>query len=185
MRYMVEYDQAFYKKIAETARRSARQIVPTVLAYIEPKSVIDIGCGTGTWLSVFCENGITEILGVDGDFVPKGMLEIPSAQYVAFDLKHPFQCARRFDLVVSLEVAEHLPSHCAASFVASLVRLGPAVLFSAAIPGQGGTHHINEQWQDYWAELFTRHDYLPIDCVRREVWNNSEVAWWYSQNTLL
>ena len=182
---MVEYTYAFYKKIAETARRSARHIVPTVLAYTEPKSVIDIGCGTGTWLSVFEENGIADFLGVDGDFVPKELLEIPTSRYVAFDLTRPFNCGRRFDLVISLEVAEHLPSHCAASFIASLVRLGPVVLFSAAIPGQGGTHHINEQWQDYWAELFAKQNFVPVDFLRRQVWNNDEVAWWYAQNTLL
>jgi SAM-dependent methyltransferase len=182
---MVEYDQAFYIKVAETARQSARHIVPIVLTYIEPRSVIDIGCGTGTWLSVFEEYGISDVLGIDGDFVPKELLEIPTARYVAFDLAQPFHCARRFDLVISLEVAEHLPSDCAASFVDSLVRLGPAVLFSAAIPGQGGTHHINEQWQDYWAALFRQYDYVAMDCVRSKVWDNSEVAWWYSQNTLL
>ena len=72
----MEYDRAFFKKLAETARRSARHIVPIVLARIEPKSVIDVGCGTGTWLSVFEENGIADFLGIDGAFVPKEMLEI-------------------------------------------------------------------------------------------------------------
>jgi SAM-dependent methyltransferase len=182
---MMPYDQAFYKRHAQTAHRSARHVVPAVLAYIRPKSVIDIGCGTGTWLSVFAENGIADFLGVDGDFVPSYILEIPPERYVSFDLTLPYNSDRRFDLVVSLEVAEHLPPHCAVSFVDSLVRLGPAVLFSAAIPGQGGTHHVNEQWQDYWAELFSQHDYVPVDCIRRLVWNNGEVAWWYSQNILL
>ena len=182
---MVNYNRAFYTEVAETARRSARHIVPKLIGYVEPKSVIDIGCGTGTWLSVFQENGVSDFLGVDGDFVPKDALEIPAARYLAFDLAVPFHCDRRFDLVISLEVAEHLPAHCAASFVASLVHLGPAVLFSAAIPGQGGTHHINEQWQDFWAKLFRLHDYIPIDFLRSMFWENSDVAWWYSQNTLL
>src|SRR6185436_3241542 len=91
----------------------------------------------------------------------------------------------RFDLVVCLEVAEHLPSEHAKPFVESLVRLAPAVLFSAAIPGQGGTHHINERWQDYWAALFNSYDYVPIDCIRRVVWQTRDVSWWYSQNCLL
>jgi hypothetical protein len=59
------------------------------------------------------------------------------------------------------------------------------VLFSAAIPFQGGNYHQNEQWPDYWAALFKRHDYLPIDCIRRQVWQNNDVAWWYAQNTFL
>jgi SAM-dependent methyltransferase len=179
------YGDAFYQALAESARRSARVIVPRVLALLDPKNVIDIGCGAGAWLSVFAEHGVTDFLGVDGDFVPRNVLQIPPERFVAFDLSGPYRSHRRFDLVTSLEVAEHLPPECAASFVDSLVRLGPAVLFSAAIPGQGGTEHVNEQWQSYWAGLFQRHDYIPVDCVRRTIWDNRDVAWWYSQNTLL
>jgi cyclopropane fatty-acyl-phospholipid synthase-like methyltransferase len=182
---MAAYDEAFYKMQARTARRSARYIVPIVLRYIKPMSVVDVGCGTGTWLSVFAENGIADFFGIDGDFVRKEMLEIPPERYASFDLTQMYKSSRRFDLVVSLEVAEHLPAQSADSFVESLVRLGPAVLFSAAIPGQGGTHHINEQWQDYWACLFERHQYIPIDLIRKSIWENEEVAWWYAQNTLL
>ena len=179
------YDRAFYRKLAETARRSARRIIPSVLAQVAPKSVIDVGCGTGSWLAEFANNGIVDLCGVDGDFFPADMLEIPREQFVAFDLIRPYTCNRRFDLVVSLEVAEHLPADCAEQFVDSLVQLGPTVLFSAAIPGQGGTRHVNEQWQDYWADLFGERDYVPVDCVRKSVWDDAQVAWWYAQNMLL
>ena len=181
----MSYDWAFYEKIAESARRSAHEVVPIILDYISPRSVIDVGCGTGTWLSVFSSKGVTDFLGVDAESVPMGLLEIPVSRYVTFDLSIPFSYARRFDLVVSLEVAEHLPSQIAHSFVESLVRLGPAVLFSAAIPGQGGTCHINEQWPTYWSELFARHSYVPVDFLRRKVWCNPQVSWWYSQNMIL
>jgi SAM-dependent methyltransferase len=181
----VEYDRAFYRMLAETARRSARRIVPNVLAHVAPKSVIDIGCGTGSWLAEFARNGIVDFCGVDGDFFPTDMLEIPCERFVAFDVTRPYRCTRRFDLVVSLEVAEHLPADCAQGFVDSLVRLGPAVLFSAAIPGQGGRYHVNEQWQDYWADLFKEHEYVPVDCIRKSVWDDADVAWWYAQNTVL
>ena len=63
--------------------------------------------------------------------------------------------------------------------------MAPVVFFSAAIPFQGGDHHINEQWPDYWAGLFKCHDYLPIDCVRGKIWGNSDVEWWYAQNALV
>jgi SAM-dependent methyltransferase len=182
---MAGYDQAFYSELARTARRSARSIVPVVLAHVPAKSVIDIGCGTGIWLSVFAVHGIADFVGVDGHFFAAHTIEIPVERYVSFDLTRPYACARRFDLVVSLEVAEHLPPDCAEALVASLVRLGLAVLFSAAIPGQGGTHHVNERWQDYWAGLFNEHDYVPVDCIRKAVWDNPEVAWWYAQNTIL
>ena len=157
--------------------------MPDVLNCTRAKSVIDIGCATGAWLSIFADNGIEDLLGVDSNAIPIDMLEIPVKRFVAFDLAQPYRSSRRFDLVVSLEVAEHLPAAAAEPFVESLVRLGPAVLFSAAIPGQGGTHHLNEQWQDYWAGLFDKRDCLPVDLVRRSVWQNKEVAWWYAQNT--
>jgi SAM-dependent methyltransferase len=176
------YDRAFYEAIAEAARRSAHQVIPIILDYVSPKSVIDIGCGTGTWLSVFNSHGVADFLGVDAESVPKELLEIPTSRYVAFDLRRPFACARRFDLVLSLEVAEHLPSQSAPSFVESLARLGPVVLFSAAIPGQGGTSHLNEQWPEYWSQLFAAQGYVPVDILRRKVWCNPQVSWWYSQN---
>jgi len=101
------------------------------------------------------------------------------------DLKEPIPVERNFDLALSLEVAEHLPAHLAPSFVDSLAALSPVVLFSAAIPGQGGTHHVNEQWPEYWAELFRERGFAVIDCIRKTVWQNDAVEWWYAQNLLL
>jgi hypothetical protein len=63
--------------------------------------------------------------------------------------------------------------------------LAPAVLYSAAIPRQGGENHINEQWQSWWVERFRNHGYAAIDCVRNRIWNDHEVEWWYVQNILL
>ena len=90
-----------------------------------------------------------------------------------------------FDLVISLETAEHLPKEVAGSFVESLTKLGPVVLFSGAIPFQGGVGHVNEQWPAYWAAHFRQHDYVAIDCLREQIWNNQNIAWWYAQNLLL
>ena len=62
------------------------------------------------------------------------------------DLAQPLQIDRRFDLALSLEVAEHLPPECGSEFVQTLTDLSSVILFSAAIPFQGGTDHLNEQW---------------------------------------
>jgi len=156
-----------------------------VLDLVEPASVIDIGCGIGNWLAVFREQGIEDLLGIDGDYVEEDQLLIPPDWFLAFDLTRPIHLERRFDLVVSLEVAEHLPAERSADFIRSLVKLGPVVLFSAAIPFQGGTHHVNEQWPEYWAELFQKHDYAAIDCIRPRIWTDDRVEWWYAQNVLL
>jgi SAM-dependent methyltransferase len=179
------YTIDFYKNHREGSRRSARQIVPLVLELVQPKSVIDVGCGVGAWLSVFNECGIEDFFGVDGDYVDRNMLEIPEQQFLAFDLTKPIQLNRQFDLVMSLEVGEHLPGHCADMFVDSLTKLGPVILFSAAIPHQGGTRHVNEQWPEYWAGYFQAKGYSAIDCIRRKIWTDERVEYCYAQNTLL
>jgi SAM-dependent methyltransferase len=182
---MQPYDQNFYSKESDACRRSARVIVPLVLDLLAPRRVVDVGCGVGTWLAVFGEHGVSDLLGIDGDYVDRSMLEIPQARFQAADLNRPIPPRDRFDLVVSLEVAEHLPPGSADQFVDTLAELGPAVLFSAAIPFQGGVHHVNEQWPEYWAERFERRGFVTIDCVRPKVWQDPDVLWYYAQNTLL
>jgi len=88
-------------------------------------------------------------------------------------------------LVISLEVAEHLPASTAGTFVETLVAHGDIILFSAAVPCQGGESHINEQWPAYWADKFKEHDYFFNDSIRFEIWLNDKVEWWYKQNIFL
>lgn len=113
------------------------------------------------------------------------MLQIPEESFIHFDLTKPFHLNKKFDLVVSLEVAEHLPASCAETFVNTLTSHGSVILFSAALPFQGGHNHFNEQWAEYWAALFKQKGYEVIDCIRREVWWNPRVDWWYAQNILI
>lgn len=179
------YTKDFYKILEDGARCSAKKIIPLVLELTQPGSVIDVGYGVGVWLSVFREYGIEDFLGIDGNYIDNEMLLIPAERFLPVDLKKSFAVERQFDLVVSLEVAEHLPAECAHTFVDSLVRLGPIVLFSAAIPFQGGTNHTNEQWQDYWAKFFREKGYVTIDCFRKKIWQDNDIEWWYAQNILL
>jgi SAM-dependent methyltransferase len=179
------YTERFFQSHREGARRSAEAIVPLVLTLIRPGSVLDIGCGLGTWLAAFRRHGVDDVLGVDGHHVDAQRLEIPVDRFVAADLERPVLLGRQFDLVVSLEVAEHLPETSADVFVDTLTSHGPAVLFSAAIPFQGGADHRNEQWPAYWAERFRDRGYAATDCIRQAVWTNDDVDWWYAQNTLL
>jgi SAM-dependent methyltransferase len=179
------YTKRFYEEIRNGSIRSAEVMVPLVLHLLPVHSVVDVGCGDGSWLSVFRKLGVDEILGIDGEYVDRSVLQIPGDRFQVADLTRPFSLARVFDLAISLEVAEHLPAGCASAFVESLCRLAPVVLFSAAIPFQGGNHHINEQWPDKWAELFRNHGYLPVDFIRKRVWQNEAVEWWYAQNALL
>jgi len=182
------YSKAFFEDQIPGSLRSAEVVVPLVLEILgkKTKRVIDVGCGSGAWLSVFRKHGVRDVWGVDGVHVAKRMLMIPRERFITADLRKPLNQVRgRFDLVVSLEVAEHIPENRAEAFVNSLTRLSPVVLFSAAIPFQGGHHHVNEKWPDYWAGLFARKGFIPVDCIRKKIWDNNEVEFWYAQNILL
>jgi hypothetical protein len=147
--------------------------------------VVDVGCGTGAWLSVFREHGITDMLGLDGPYVSPAQLLIPLECFRARDLAKPFNVDGFFDLAISLEVAEHLPEASASTFVSALCRAAPVVLFSAAVPGQGGVNHLNEQWPEYWRRLFALQGYRMFDPIRSQIWHDERVSLWYRQNMFL
>ncbi|MFL5801505.1 MAG: methyltransferase domain-containing protein [Roseiflexaceae bacterium] len=180
-----DYTEDFFEYHRDGARRSAQEIVPLVIDLVQPRSAIDVGCGSGSWLAVFKEYGILDVLGVDGSYIDSSVLEIPEDQFLAHDLRKPLEIDRQFDLVVSVEVAEHIPQEYAEIYINSLARLGPIVLFSAAIPLQGGTNHLNEQWPEYWVEHFEHRGYVIVDAIRKSVWQNDNIAVWYAQNVIL
>jgi SAM-dependent methyltransferase len=182
---MAFYSEGFYAGIGPGSRSSAQVVLPLVFDLIRPRRVADIGCGSGTWLAVARELGVERVLGVDGVWVTPQSLQIPVESFRSADLCDPLALTETFDLVISVEAAEHLPESRAAGFVADLVSLGKAVLFSGAIPRQGGDRHINEQWQAYWADLFAKHGYAAVDCVRPAVWSDTRVDYWYAQNAIL
>jgi len=136
-------------------------------------------------LAVLAEFGVEDYLGVDGDYVDTASLSIPVDHFLARDLQAPIDVDRRFDLATSFEVAEHLDARFAGDFVRLLTRLAPVVAFSAAIPSQGGTGHLNEQWPDYWANLFGESGYTLIDCFRCDLWDDQSIECWYRQNLFL
>lgn len=180
------YDKTFFANQQDGAYRSAEIVVPLLLDILGPLgSVIDVGCGTGAWLSVFQRHGVAQVFGVDGDYVDRTMLYVPQDCFGGRDLFQPLGDQGRYDLACTLEVAEHLPPERGESFVDDLTRLAPVVCFSAAIPGQGGTHHVNERWPDYWASLFAARGYYPVDMIRPRIWRDNRIEWWYCQNILL
>ena len=140
------YSLEYFARINDGSRNSADVVVPLVTRLVQPTSVIDVGCGTGQWLAAFKRHGVSDVLGVDGPYVERKQLEIGQQEFLPHDLEQPLWIDREFDLALSLEVAEHLSDSIAEQFVETLSRLAPVVLFSAAVPGQGGEKHVNEQW---------------------------------------
>lgn len=179
---MTYYDKNFYDNQIEGSLSSARSVVPFVYKLYKPKTVIDIGCGVGTWASVFSDYKC-DVSGVDGDYVPRNQVMIDN--YIPLDISEPFNLSDKFDLAVCLEVAEHLPFERSRSFVQDLCKLSDTILFSAATPGQGGTNHINEQPLEFWENIFKEYKYSMHDCIRPLIKNMDEVAWWYKKNIVV
>jgi SAM-dependent methyltransferase len=179
------YDETFYEDQAEGSLRSARAIVPILLGLSPVRSVVDFGCGRGTWLRAFEEHGVAELRGYDGEYIDRARLRIAAGSFTPADLTRVVRVDSPFDLAVSLEVGEHLPTRASESLVESLTSASTLVLFSAAVPGQGGTHHVNEQWPSFWQGLFRRRGYLKVDSIRPRVWGRDDVEWWYRQNVVL
>lgn len=169
----------------EKTRTSARRILGILFEFVRPNSVLDVGCGLGTWLATAAELGVQEIHGIEGHWLDKRKILVDRARVTLTDLESGFSLGRRFDLAICLEVAEHLQPAAAEPLVASLTTHSPLVLFSAAIPHQGGHHHVNEQFPDYWAALFQRHGYRLVDLFRGRIWDDPQVLWWLQQNALL
>jgi hypothetical protein len=178
------YSKVFYAWQRIGSHNSAKAILPIVFDAVHPNSVVDVGCGVGTWLDVARNLG-AKTVGYEGEWVKSLPPAYPGLDIRAVDLEQPLRPAETYDLAISMEVAEHLTPERADSFVADLVALAPHVLFSAAVPGQGGNNHINEQWQSFWAERFAAHGYGPRDIVRPKVWKDRRVSYWYAQNAIL
>ena len=106
-------------------------------------------------------------------------------ELITHDLKNVLPFYGKYDMAISLEVAEHLPENRGKSFISDLCELSSVVLFSAAIPYQGGDNHINEQWQSYWYGLFKENNFVGIDLIRPQIWENINVKSWYKQNCML
>jgi SAM-dependent methyltransferase len=185
------YTEHFYLDQESGSRRSAERIVPILVELLSPASVIDVGCGSGQWLEVFKEKSAATVLGVDGPWASPRALSIDATDFIAYDFavaEPPFAFRApldKYDLAISLEFLEHLDAAMAPALVHLLCDLSDVVLVSAAIPRQGGTRHVNEQWPSYWSALFKKNDYVPCDILRPLLWNIPDIEPWYAQNAIL
>ena len=178
------YDFAFYLDNRFGSIESAQHVLYTVFQFLPHKSVVDFGCGSGTWLWVAQAFGAQDVLGLDGEYVPDGMRMLHGGQFMPCDLERRQELQKKYDLAMSLEVAEHLSRESAAVFVESLCAASDIVLFSAAHPGQGGDGHINEQPVEYWIEKFAVHGYEPIQ-IQHLFSTDQHIKKWYKDNIIL
>lgn len=177
-----EYDTDWHLRHREKNIRSATTVAELLTAHLPIRSVVDFGCGDGVWLKAFEERGASTILGLDGSWTRREDLVIDAESFREVDLTAPQPAARRYDLAICLEVAEHLPPAASTTLVESICGHSDVVLFGAAIPGQGGYRHVNERWQSYWTRHFADRHYRRFDFVRPRIWNDPHVHFWYKQN---
>jgi SAM-dependent methyltransferase len=185
------YDSAFFEHHRRRMQRSAARLVPEILTLLEPAlptSAVDVGCGAGAFLAELGRRGVGDLVAVEGPWLTREQLDAPEATLVTGELPGVLdhrELQRPFDLALSLEVAEHLPPEDADAFVERLARLAPVVVFSAAVPGQGGTGHVHEAWPEAWAARFAAQGMVAADALRDRVWHDPEIAWWHAQNVLV
>jgi SAM-dependent methyltransferase len=184
------YDDLHADEWSTYCYSGASRVLPLVLKAVPARSLVDVGCGPGLWLRAAKELGVMDLAGVEGPwakewFEQNAGLSRDEFQLVQQDLEQRIVVGRRFDLAISLEVAEHLTPQRAETFVQDLCSLAPHILFSAAIPGQGGLDHKNEQLLSWWSELFGRLDYGPLDFLRPQIWSDAAIPAFYRQNTIL
>ena len=187
----MNYSDQFYADRKILTQASADAVLTVLFAQMRthmsvPERVLDVGCATGIWLAACKDKGSSVVHGIDGPWVPKARLDIEAAEFTEHNLGESMpNDAGSYDLALCIEVAEHLAAAAAESLVDYLTARADAVLFSAAIPGQGGTDHVNEQLQSYWREVFANAGYVCFDPIRQALWNDSAVNLIYRQNMLL
>ena len=183
------YDSQFFDFVNASSGKSANrfltEFVRAVLEGALPVSVLDVGCGRGVWLAEWRRQGVTDICGMDGTYVDPQSLRIPVSDFRAMDISKTFDLERKFDWVECMEVAEHIPEQFSDILVDNLVRHGDVILFSAAIPGQGGEFHVNERPYEYWRAKFLQRGYQAYDAIRPSIRGLAEIEPWYRYNTFV
>ena len=181
------YDEQFWgPKRGNYNYRSAKIILPMIFKYYKPDSMIDIGCGIGTWLSAALELGIENLQGIDCNEISEDFLLVPRKYISIDDLEtHKNKDNKKYDIAVSVEVAEHLNNSASEHFIKMLTSYSKVIIFSAGIPYQDGEHHINCQPPKFWYDIFSKYEYVCFD-FRDKLMNMwEEINPCYSQNLLL
>lgn len=184
---MPSFDERMYDLIRDGCQKSAMAVVPRLSKLVGPGRVVDVGGGEGWWGREFSRFG-HDVAILDETVEPGSIITAGGTQvtFARVDLNAPEPLYTGFRVALCLEVAEHLPPESAPAFIEWLCGLAPIIVFSAAIPGQGGHHHLNERWPDYWDSLFVDYDMMGVsEDLRWEFWNDDRVEPWYRQNLLV
>jgi SAM-dependent methyltransferase len=183
------YDAPYFAAVDRLASSSAPAIAGAIVQELAPERLLDVGCGTGALLAALKDMGV-RVQGVEYAQAALELCRKRGLNVLRLDLEQPvgFDALDDCDVSVSMEVAEHLPARFADRLVDLLCRARSAVVFTAAVPGQGGSDHVNEQPREYWIEKFTARgfDYDAARTARwREQWRERDVCRWYHENLMV
>lgn len=148
-------------------------------------SLVDLGGGLGIWAAAFEKVGVSQYTVYDHPDIPNEKLAISPEHFERVDLSKTIPEPKTATLAMSIECAEHLPAEKAREVVYFLTQSSPIVLFSAAIPWQGGIGHINEQPHYYWQSLFAQLDYEMKDVLRGKIAQDLDIPFFLRQNLFL
>ena len=176
------YKPQFYEKLRTHGSNFAEIIIPMLCKKKKIKTVLDVGCGNGSFLLKCLELGC-RVRGFDGRHVIKNLL-IPANRFTVKNLQNKFEIKNKYDLVVTLEVAEHLDKKYKDNFIDSLCMAGDMILFSAAQVGQPGIHHVNCQPLEYWINEFSKRGFI-FDIETTGYMRLIEIHGWYRRNAML
>jgi SAM-dependent methyltransferase len=173
------YTESYYENITEDATRS-RDAVFEILGIDKSVTVVDCGGGTGGW-----GVGLKNYTCIDYR-VPLDALLINPEQYIDQDLRKPFNMGEKFDVVISCEVIEHLEEEFTDTFIDNVCRLvkdDGVIIFSGAVPNQGGNNHLTERFQTHWAKKFRERGFYGTQhpCIKRD----ERIALYYRQNIVI
>lgn len=181
-------DQNYQEKRTKESSHAAHRVLSDMASLLKNQRVLDVGSGIGVWSKKALELGAQDVTAIDGPWIKQDLLEIPPENFLTCNLNTDLPDTldgQRFRTAIWLENAEHLEEQAATKIVTWLAKSVDHVIFSAAVPGQGGLGHINEQWQHYWVENFSRNGFNAYDPVRAKIWSDDGIPFWYRQNTLL
>ena len=170
------YNAQYYGIFEAPVEKGAPVICASILNAFHPATLIDVGCGTGALIKAFRERGV-RVAGLEYSDAALVLCRARDLDVRKFDLeKDLLATAERFDVAVSMEVAEHLPARVADQYVALLAKLSDVIVFTAARPGQGGQDHVNEQPPSYWISRFASHGLIHDESTTyawRHEWRTS------------
>lgn len=182
------YDKEYYERDVEgPAVLSAPHIAKTVVERFAPKTLIDVGCGTGAIMEAFQRLGVAT-KGLEYSKAGIKKCRARGLTVHLFDIERDAIPQLRGDLALSTEVAEHLPASVAPNYAKLLCTLAPVVICTAAGPGQGGTDHVNLQPKEYWIDLFAKTGHVFDRESTNKLtsqWKSSGVEGFYFENLMV